>query len=144
MGVRVTLLRLGVVLAADGGALGQMRPLFRLGLGGRLGNGKQWMSWVHRDDVVGVIRHALANPGYAGPINVVAPDPVRNRAFTAALAHTFGRPAWLPAPQWALRLALGQMADEALLASVRVQPRRLQELGYRFVRATLTEALRDA
>lgn len=142
-GVRTVLLRFGVILAPKGGALAKMLPLFRLGLGGRLGSGRQWMSWISIDDVVGVVEHALNTPRTTGPLNVVAPVPVTNAEFTQTLARVLGRPSFLPVPAWALRFALGrEMADEALLASTRAVPRRLQETGYAFRHATLDAALR--
>jgi len=140
-GIRVVHLRIGVVLARDGGALARMVPPFRWGLGGRLGSGKQWMSWIALEDVVRIIEGSLADETLAGPVNVVAPEPVRNADFTRALARTLGRPALLPAPAFVLRLALGGMADEALLASARVVPSRLQDAGFRFSEPELGLAL---
>lgn len=142
-GIRTVLLRFGMVLAGDGGALAKMRPLFRAGLGGRLGSGQQWMSWVGIDDVARAIRHCAESAGCAGPVNIVAPNAVRNVDFTAALSRVLRRPAVLPAPAWALRMAFGSMADEALLASTRVIPERLQQSGYVFRHPTLEEALRS-
>ena len=143
-GVRVAVLRFGVVLAGRGGALAKMLPLFRLGLGGRLGSGQQWMSWVSLDDAVGAILHALHEPRCTGPINIVAPEPVTNAVFTAALGRALRRPAVLPAPAWALRLALGAMADGALLASTRAEPAQLRTTRFVFRHATITEALAAA
>jgi len=144
VGVRTALLRFGVVLASAGGALARLRPLFRLGLGGRLGHGRQWMSWIGIDDAVGALGHALAQPACRGPLNVVAPQPATNAEFTATLARVLGRAAWLPVPAFALRAALGRMADEMLLASARVVPRRLEETGYTFRTPSLEAALRAA
>ena len=144
LGIRTALLRFGVVLAADGGALAKMLPLFRLGLGGPLGSGEQWMSWISRDDVLGAIEHALTHDRCAGPLNLVAPNPVTNADFTRILARALRRPAILPAPVWALRLAFGQMADEALLASQRVIPERLTGSGYAFRHPALPDALSAA
>lgn len=141
-GVRVVLLRFGTVLAGEGGALAKMLPVFRLGLGGRLGPGTQWMSWVALEDVVGAMLHALREPRCAGPFNIVSPQPVRNAEFTATLGRVLRRPAMLPAPAWALRMAFGQMADEALLASTRAEPQRLAETGYVFRQPALEAALR--
>jgi uncharacterized protein (TIGR01777 family) len=141
LGVRTALLRFGVVLAAEGGALAQMLPLFRLGLGGRLGAGRQWMSWIARADAITAVRVVLENESWRGPLNVVAPAPVRNAEFTAALARALRRPAILPAPAWALRLAFGRMADEALLASTRAQPERLLAGGFEFRHLDLAGAL---
>lgn len=141
-GIRVVHLRLGVVLSRGEGALGRMLPLFRAGLGGRLGNGRQWMSWIGEVDAVRAFRFAMATSGLRGAVNAVAPEPVTNGEFTAALARAVGRPALLPAPAVALRLAFGQMADAALLASARVVPRRLLQAGFRFEQPRLDEALR--
>jgi uncharacterized protein (TIGR01777 family) len=143
LGVRTALLRFGMVLAADGGALAKMLPAFRLGVGGRFGSGRQWVSWVSIADAVGAIGFALENERYAGPLNIVAPQPVTNAEFARTLARVLHRPALLPAPAWALRLAFGQMADEALLASTRAVPRNLQASGYAFRHAELESALRD-
>ena len=140
-GARVAILRQGVILASHGGALPRMLLPFRLGLGGRLGSGKQWMSWLTLDDVVGIIRAALENASWRGPINAVAPNPVRNAEFTAILGRVLHRPALFPAPAMALRLALGEMAETLLLASQRVLPRKLQELGYNFRQSALEPVL---
>jgi uncharacterized protein (TIGR01777 family) len=145
-GIRVVHLRIGVVLGrgADGkpaGMLGKLGPLFRLGLGGRLGNGRQWLSWVSEADVVAAVLFALEHNELAGVFNVTAPGPVTNAEFTRDLAAVLHRPAMLPAPALALRLALGAMADEALLASTRAVPRRLTEAGFRFVHGSLREAI---
>jgi len=141
-GIRVVNLRLGVVLSAHGGALAKMLPPFRVGLGGVIGDGVQWMSWIALDDVIGAIRHALTTDALRGPLNVVAPAPVTNAEFTRALGRALGRPTLVPLPAFAARLALGQMADELLLASQRVVPARLQASGYRFRYPTLDDALR--
>jgi uncharacterized protein (TIGR01777 family) len=141
-GIRVVQLRLGMVLASPGGALARMLPMFRVGLGGRLGDGRQYVSWITLDDVVGAIGHVLATDTLQGPVNLVAPRPVTNRQFTAALARVLRRPALLPAPAFALRILLGQMAEELLLASARVVPRRLLDAGYRFRHEELEAALR--
>jgi len=140
LGMRVVRLRLGVVLAPDGGALGRMLLPFRAGLGGRLGSGRQWMSWVHRDDVVGLVLAALADASYAGPVNATAPTPVTNREFTAALARALHRPAVLPVPALALRLLLGEMAT-MLLTGQRVLPRVAEARGYRWRLPELSAAL---
>lgn len=140
-GVRVVMLRTGIVLGLAGGALKQMLLPFKLGLGGPLGNGKQWMSWVHIDDVVGIILHALEKPNVKGPVNVTAPNPVRNSEFTKTLAGTLRRPAFLPVPAFGLKILLGEFAD-VLLASQRVLPKRIRESGYSFRHAALDEALR--
>lgn len=141
LGVRVVMLRTGVVLGAGGGALKPMLLPFKLGLGGPLGNGNQWMSWVHVDDVVGVILHAMQHANVRGPVNVTAPTPVRNGEFTKALAQALRRPAVLPAPAFGLRILLGEFAD-VLLASQRALPKRIQATGYTFHHPTLEGALR--
>lgn len=143
-GIRVVHVRLGVVLGPGQGALSKMLPIFRLGLGGRLGSGRQWMSWVSVDDAIGAILFALETPEMSGPVNVVAPNAVRNAGFTRALATRLHRPALFPAPAFALRLAFGQMADEALLASALVAPAKLLGAGFRFVHPTVERALEAA
>ena len=140
-GARVVNLRFGIVLAAHGGALPRMALPFKLGAGGRLGDGRQWMSWVALPEVVGIVQFALENPGLAGPVNVATPNPVQNKDFTRMLAKTLRRPALFPAPAFALRLALGEMADALLLVSQKVLPSRLAESGYRFQQPDLGEAL---
>lgn len=142
-GVRTVLLRFGVVLANGGGALAKMLPVFRLGLGGRLGSGRQWMSWIALTDAVGAVQHALATAELSGPVNVVAPGEVTNAEFTAALGRVLGRPTVFPVPAFALRLAVGQgMADEALLASTRAVPAKLAASGFVFRQGELEPALR--
>lgn len=143
-GIRVVTLRYGIVLSARGGALAKMLTPFRLGLGGPLGSGRQWMSWIALEDAVGAIQVALANGNWNGAFNAVAPQPVRNADFTRALARVLKRPAILPAPAFALRLALGEMADALLLASTRVVPERLQQAGYVHRHPELEGALRAA
>ena len=140
-GARTVMLRFGVILARHGGALRQMLPPFQLGLGGRLGSGRQWMSWLTFDEAVCVIRYALENEAARGPINAMTPNPVRNAEFTATLGRVLHRPTVFPVPAMALRLALGQMADALLLAGQRCLPRRLQSLGYRFQQPELEPAL---
>ena len=141
LGIRVVCARFGVILASQGGALPQMARPFRFCLGGRIGSGQQWMSWISLEDVVGIVRIALENRVVRGAVNVVAPEPVRNVDFTAALAKACNRPALLPAPAFLLRLVLGEMADALLLASTRVVPAQLQALGYKFLEPNLTRAL---
>lgn len=141
-GIRVVVLRLGMVLDPRGGALARMLPPFRLGLGGRLGSGRQWLGWISRRDLVGTIRCALRDERLRGPVLAVAPAPVTNREFTRALAAALRRPAVLPVPAFALRALFGGMADELLLASQRVTPRRLLEVGFRFADPELLPALR--
>jgi uncharacterized protein (TIGR01777 family) len=142
-GVRTVCLRTGIVQAGDGGALGPQLPLFKAGLGARLGSGRQWVSWVSIDDEVGAILHALTHDEVTGPVNVVAPAPVTNAAYTRALARVLGRPAVLSVPAAALRLALGaEMADQMLLASQRVVPEVLARTGYDWRHPQLEPALR--
>jgi uncharacterized protein (TIGR01777 family) len=141
-GIRVVHTRFGVVLSEKGGALAKMLPPFRLGAGGRIGSGRQWMSWISIDDVVGAISHALATPSLAGPVNAVAPRPVTNAEFTKTLGHVLSRPTVAPMPAFAARLAFGEMADELLLTGQRVVPKRLIESGYRFRHGDLEAALR--
>ena len=129
---RVVLARFGIVLSKDGGALPKMILPFKLGLGGRIGSGEQWMSWIALADVVEILRFALNNRELCGPVNVVAPQPVRNAEFTKTLASALHRPALIPAPAFALRLAMGEMAEALLLSSQRVVPEKLNKAGYRF------------
>jgi uncharacterized protein len=143
-GIRTVMLRTGVVLSGKGGALPKMLPLFKLGLGGRLGSGQQWMSWIAIEDVVGIIRNAIANEQVSGPVNVVAPNPVRNEEFTRLLAAMLHRPTIFPAPAFMLRLAMGEMADAVLLGSDRVKPERMLAAGYKFRFEILEPALRAA
>ncbi|MGC8741513.1 MAG: TIGR01777 family oxidoreductase [Candidatus Sumerlaeaceae bacterium] len=142
-GARVVNLRFGIVLGQEGGALPQMLPLFRCGLGGRLGSGRQWWSWISIRDVVGGILHALVHRELQGPVNFTAPAPVRNVEFTRELARSLRRPAFFAAPAFALRLIMGQMAEEMLLASTRVLPEKLQATSYRFVHPSLDVALAE-
>lgn len=141
-GIRVVFLRLGIVLSAAGGALAKMLLPFKLGVGGIIGSGKQYMSWITLDDVVGAIQHALMNDTLRGPVNVVAPYPVTNSEFTKTLGRVLGRPTIFPMPAFAARLAFGEMADALLLASARVEPKRLLATDYAFRHAELEEALR--
>jgi hypothetical protein len=140
-GIRTVLLRFGVILSARGGALPRMLLPFRMGVGGKLGSGKQWMSWLTLAEAVGLARHALENGGLTGTVNAVAPSPVRNSEFTKVLGKVLRRPTMFPAPAFALKLALGEMAEALLLSSQRVIPARLQEQGYRFQHPTLEAAL---
>ncbi|MGA7356646.1 MAG: TIGR01777 family oxidoreductase [Candidatus Cybelea sp.] len=138
LGMRVALIRTGVALGTDGGALQKMLPPFRLGIGGIIGSGRQWFSWVHVDDLMGV--YLMALDGAGGPLNASAPNPVTNAEFTKALGAALHRPVALPVPTIALRAMLGEGAS-MLLEGQRVLPRRTQELGYRFRFAALTDAL---
>jgi hypothetical protein len=146
-GIRAVQLRFGVILASNGGALPKMLAPIRWGIGGRLGTGRQWISWVALDDAVDVARTAIMDDRYSGPVNVVAPNPVRNAHFIKIAAKALHRPALLPTPALALRLVLGEMAQPLLLASQRVRPERLLELGYDFhsesFEATLEKMIGD-
>jgi len=141
-GIRVVNLRMGIVLSAAGGVLPRMLLPFRMGLGGRIGSGRQYMSWIALDELVGVIIHALTCDILAGPVNAVAPHPVTNLEFTRTLGRVLRRPTVLPVPAFAARLALGEMADSLLLASARVEPARLAASGYAFRYPELEGALR--
>lgn len=141
-GIRTVILRFGVIFAQKGGALEQMVRPFRLGVGGRIGDGRQWLAWVALDDVVRVIQLAIVNPEMNGAYNTVAPEPVRNADFAKAVGRVLHRPAILPSPKFALRLALGEMADALLFASQRAIPEKLQQLGYKFQFADLETTLR--
>lgn len=144
-GIRLVTLRIGIVLSSRGGALPRMLLPFRLGLGGRTGNGRQYMSWIELDDLVRVIRHSMATDSLSGPVNAVAPNPVTNREFTRALGRILSRPALFVMPAFAARIALGEMAEELLLASARVLPAALlgSEFSFRFpqIEAALAHAL---
>lgn len=142
-GIRVVHARFGVVLG-KGGALAKMLPVFRLGLGGPLGDGRQWMSWVSLADAVRAVLFAMETNAIAGAMNVTAPEPVTNAEFTRALGRALHRPAVLPVPVFALRLLFGEMADETLLASQRAVPKKLMEVGFRFEHPELEGALRAA
>jgi uncharacterized protein (TIGR01777 family) len=141
-GIRVVLTRFGLVLSPAGGTLARMLVPFRLGAGGPLGSGQQYMSWIAIDDLVGAVYHALMTESLAGPVNVTAPQPVTNREFSTTLGRILHRPAVLPVPAAALRLVFGEMADVAILASARVLPERLTGSGYAFRYPTLEGALR--
>jgi len=138
---RLVLLRLGVVLASDGGALAKMLLPFRLGVGGPIGNGRQWMSWVAREDVLRAIEWAIGSPAVSGIYNITAPQPVRSREFAQALGKALHRPAVMPVPAIALKLALGQMAEETLLPSQRAVPRRTEGAGFTFQYGSIDAAL---
>jgi len=140
-GIRTVLLRMGVVLSPEGGALAKMLPAFRIGVGGRLGPGTQRMPWLAIEDAVGVIRFALSHVELSGPVNAVAPESVSNAQFTAALGRALGRLAVLPVPALALKAALGEMAREMLLSGANVRPRALEIAGYRFEYPRLDDAL---
>ena len=141
-GIRVVNARFGIILSEDGGALAKMLTPFRIGIGGRIGSGKQWMSWIALDDVIGGIEYALANESLRGPVNFVAPTPVRNIEFTKVLGKVLSRPTLFPVPEFGVRLAFGEMADALLLSSQRVEPQRLKAAGYPFKYEVLGPALR--
>ena len=139
--IRAVDLRTGIVLSREGGELKQMLLPFRLGLGGRIGDGQQWWSWIHIADLVSAVHHVLQNDSLRGPVNMTAPNPVTNAEFTSALAEVLKRSAHLPVPAFALRLLFGELADEGLLASARVVPERLTQSGFHFRFSELKAAL---
>jgi hypothetical protein len=143
LGVRLVLARSGVVLAREGGALPKLRPPFLWFVGGPIGSGRQYFSWIHREDWLAVILWALQTPAATGVVNATAPGPVTNAEFSAALGRALRRPSWLAVPAFALRLLVGEVADAALLTGQRVVPRRTQELGFTFRYPTIAEALRE-
>ncbi|UNG16735.1 TIGR01777 family oxidoreductase [Stutzerimonas zhaodongensis] len=142
LGIRVVVVRTGLVLAAHGGFLQRLRPLFALGLGGRQGSGRQWMPWIHINDQIGLIDFLLHQPGAAGPYNACAPQPVRNADFAKAYAASLGRPAVLPVPALALKVGLGELSG-LILGGQKAQPLRLQAAGFQFRFVTLDAALAD-
>jgi uncharacterized protein len=139
-GIRTANLRFGVILAKHGGALAKMLPPFRMGVGGRVGSGKQWMSWIALDDVVEGVKHVLTNPTLKGPVNFVAPNPVTNAEFTKTLGKALSRPTLFPMPEFGVRLVLGEMGQALLLSSQRVKPQRLSESRYAFAYSELAQA----
>jgi hypothetical protein len=136
------MVRVGIVLGKEGGALKQMLPPFRAGVGGRLGSGQQWMSWIHVDDLVNLFVHAIQADSASGPLNGVAPNPVRNADFSDALGAVLHRPAFLPAPRFALKLMFGEMA-EIILASQCILPRRTEQTGFDYQYPALMGALKQ-
>jgi len=140
-GIRLVKARLGIVLDRDGGALAKMLPPFRMGIGGRIGDGKQWMSWIALADVVRALEFVIDKRELSGAVNFVAPNPVTNTTFTSALGNILGRPTFFPVPAFGARLAFGEMADALLLSSQRVEPKRLNETGFNFRYANLNDAL---
>ena len=142
-GIRVVHLRIGVVLAGEGGALQKMLTPFKLGLGGKIGGGGQYLSWITLEDLVGVIRRAIEDESLRGPVNTVAPQPLTNEEFTKAIGRALGRPTFFAMPAFAARLAFGETADALLLASTRVEPARLKEAGYEFKHPEIDGALRS-
>jgi uncharacterized protein (TIGR01777 family) len=144
LGVRVCIVRTGLVLGPSGGLLAPLLPLFRLGLGARIGSGEQWMSWIHLRDYVAIVRRLIDASDMSGVFNATAPNPVTNRQFTETLSHLLRRPALLAVPAWLLRLVMGREMSDLLLGGQRVLPARLLESGYRFRYPELEMALRDA
>ena len=143
LGIRVCYLRTGVVLGKNGGALSKMLPPFKFGLGGPMGSGKQWMSWIHRDDIVGIIQHILNNVATQGAVNGTAPTPVTNKEFSSTLGKVLKRPAFLPVPALVVKLLMGKMGEELLLSGQRVGPKKVLETQYTFKYPDLESALRD-
>ncbi len=141
-GIRVVNVRTGVVLSKHGGALERMLPIFRKGLGGRVGSGKQYVSWISHDDIVRVLVRAMTDTSLAGPVNATAPYPVTNAELTETLGAVLDKPARIPAPAFAIKLALGEMGQALLLASTRVLPKRLEDAGFAFEHTQLRGALR--
>jgi uncharacterized protein (TIGR01777 family) len=141
LGIRTCLLRTGIVLGKDGGALNKMLPIFKLGIGGKIGSGKQWMPWIHISDMITVVDYCIANTSINGAINCTAPNPVTNREFTKDLAHTLKRPAILNIPEWLITLVLGQMGKELLLCGKKVMTSKLKSLGFTFEYERLAPAL---
>ncbi len=141
LGIRVVLVRIGGVLESDGGALPPMTIPFKFFLGGPIGNGRQWFSWVHRDDVVGIMKYALENESVSGPINATAPNPVTNKEFSASLGKAIGRPSWLAVPGFVVKLTLGELGN-ILLTGQRVLPVKALKAGYQFKYSDVDDALR--
>lgn len=142
-GVRVVNTRFGIILDKEGGALAKMLPPFRMGIGGRIGDGKQWMSWIALADVISALQFALTNESIKGPVNFVAPNPVTNAEFTKTLGRVLSRPTFFPIPAFGVRLAFGEMADALLLSSQRVKPAKLADSNYQFTYSNLEGALRS-
>ena len=143
-GIRVVNTRFGIILASAGGALAKMLPPFRMGVGGKIGSGQQWMSWISLPDVINAIKFVLTNEALSGPVNFVGPNPVTNAQFTKTLGKVLSRPTLFPIPAFGARLAFGEMADALLLSSQRVEPRVLKERGYQFQYSELEQALSHA
>jgi len=142
LGIRCCYLRTGIVLG-DGGALSKMLPPFKFGLGGPMGDGKQWMSWIHMDDLIGIIRHIVKTPQISGPVNGTAPNPVTNKVFASTLGKALKRPAFLPLPSFVLKILMGEMGEELLLSGQRVVPEKIAVSGYSFIYEGLEPALVD-
>lgn len=141
-GVRVVNTRFGIILDKEGGALAKMLTPFRMGIGGRIGDGKQWMSWIALDDVIGALQFSLTNESMNSPVNFVAPNPVRNAEFTKTLGSVLSRPTIFPIPEFGVRLAFGEMADALLLSSQKVEPQKLEASGFQFRYPHLEQALK--
>ena len=144
LGIRTVLLRTGIVLSKDGGALATMMTPFKLGVGGVIGDGKQWMSWISLDDVVGIINYALEHDNVRGAVNLTSPNPVTNEEFTKTLGSVLYRPTFLPLPEFAVHMVFGEMGDALLLDSTRVIPKRMKDAGYEFKYSELKTALEHA
>jgi len=142
-GIRTVHARFGIILDAKEGALAKMLTPFRMGVGGRIGNGKQWMSWIGIDDVVNALKFLISDQTTHGPVNFVAPNPVTNAEFTKTLGRVLSKPTFLPMPEFGVRLAFGEMGDALLLSSQRVEPRVLQQTGFSFAQPSLESALRE-
>ncbi len=143
-GIRTVLLRTGIVLSKDGGALATMMTPFKFGVGGVIGSGKQWMSWISLDDVVGIVNFAIENENLRGAVNVASPNPVTNEEFTKTLGDVLYRPTFLPLPEFAVNLVFGEMGDALLIQSTRLEPKRLRDAGYEFKFTSLKSALENA
>lgn len=143
-GIRTVLLRTGIVLSKDGGALGTMLLPFKMGVGGVVGSGKQWMSWISLEDEIAVIEYCLENENIRGAINAVGPNPVTNEQFTKTLGDVLYRPTFLPLPEFAVSMLFGEMGDALLLASTKVLPKRLEDLGFEFKHPDLKDAIESA
>ena len=144
LGIRTILLRTGIVLSKDGGALATMLTPFKFGVGGVIGDGKQWMSWISLDDVVGIINYALEHDNVRGAVNLTSPNPVTNEEFTKTLGSVLYRPTFLPLPEFAVHMVFGEMGDALLLDSTRVIPKRMKDAGYEFKYSELKTALEHA
>jgi uncharacterized protein (TIGR01777 family) len=144
LGIRTCLLRTGIVLGKNGGALNKMLLPFKMYLGGRIGNGKQWMSWIHIDDLIGIILHCINHDNLKGAVNGTSPNPVTNQAFTKTLGTVLKRPTIFPMPALVVKLLMGQMGEELLLAGKQIRPKKALDAGYIFKYKTLEEALINA
>jgi uncharacterized protein len=142
-GIRTVFARFGIILDTNGGALAKMLPPFRMGIGGRVGDGKQWMSWIALEDVIAALKFLIAEKSVHGPVNIVAPNPVTNATFTRSLGRILSRPTFFPVPAFAARVAFGEMADALLLSSQKVEPSVLEDKGFLFKWPTLEPALKQ-